>query len=134
MNVPKNKTDSVADLSLRLRRHRPETALAMNLAERASFRSDGPAMNAAEIQISDSTQICIVCQREIVNSQWFCRLPQIHTEFSNGEFPKRLICNPRCALRHFEASRPQPNGYAQDYIAAERSLYMLIGPEKPTFI
>ena len=134
MNVPKNKTDSVADLSLRLRRHQPETAHAMNLAERASFRSDGPAMNAAETQIPDSTQICIVCQREIVDSLWFCRLPQNHTAFSNGEFPKHLICNPHCALRHFGTSRLQPNGYEQDYISAERSFYMLIGPEILTFI
>jgi len=89
---------------------------------------------ATKIQVPDSAQICIVCQREIVDSQWFCRLPEDRVAVSNDETRRHLICTPGCALRHFKTLRPEPNGYEEDSIRAERSLHMLIDGEKPTWL
>jgi len=48
---------------------------------------------------------CILCQAKIVDSQWFCRLPQNGNGDAHAESLSILLCSPRCALRHFETLR-----------------------------
>jgi len=147
MNVPKDKTNSAAALraaAALTESHFGNLAFATSSADGEarviSFRDSGECLQlremnvATKIQVPDSAQICIVCRREILDSQWFCRLPQDRVAVSNGEIRAHLICTPRCALRHFEALRPEPNGYEEDSIRAERSLHMLIDGEKPTWL
>jgi len=152
MNVPKDKTNSAPVLRSsgssnwqsyfgNLARSQFATLSAGTGEARViSFRDTGECLQlremnvATKIQVRDSAQICIVCRREILDSQWFCRLPQDRVAVSNGEIRAHLICTPRCVLRHFEALRPEPNGYEEDSIRAERSLHMLIDGEKPTWL
>jgi hypothetical protein len=58
---------------------------------------------------------CIVCQAEIVDDHWFCRLPKSGNGESNPQNRKILLCSPRCALRHFASLYPPDNGFDSDY-------------------
>ena len=57
---------------------------------------------------------CIVCQAEIVDDHWFCRLRQNGNGNGDSESRIILLCSPRCALRHFAALRPHDNGFDSD--------------------
>jgi hypothetical protein len=54
------------------------------------------------LQGEDATQQkCFVCESEIVDGRWFCRLP--------FEDKRIILCSPRCALSHFESQNPGSN-------------------------
>lgn len=56
--------------------------------------------NLATVPETQMSTTCVVCQKPIVDSQWFCRVPQ-----KNGvaDFQTRriLLCSPGCAQRYF---------------------------------
>jgi hypothetical protein len=59
--------------------------------------------NLATMPDDQMSTTCFVCQKLIVDNQWFCRVPQ-----QNGvpdSEPKRiLLCSPSCAYRYFAFS------------------------------
>ena len=52
---------------------------------------------------AEMSTVCSVCQKSIVDSQWFCRLP-----LKNGaplsQTRRILLCSPTCANRYFAFS------------------------------
>ena len=44
---------------------------------------------------------CFVCQKPIVENQWFCRLPRLENGAKDPQATKILLCSPACAFRHF---------------------------------
>ncbi len=44
---------------------------------------------------------CFVCQRPIVENQWFCRLPRSEDGAKDPQATKILLCSPACAFRYF---------------------------------
>ena len=55
--------------------------------------------------VSDAQMLttCIVCQKPIVDSQWFCRVPQMNGA-PDSETKRILLCSPSCAYRYFAFS------------------------------
>ena len=91
----------------------------MNAMISSNDRNNG---EPAIIGVSDASQrrgegrpSCIVCQAEIVDNHWFCRLPQNRNGEAHAESLAILLCSPRCALRHFAALRPHDNRFDSDY-------------------
>src|SRR5882724_9103174 len=65
---------------------------------------------------------CFVCNKEIVDDQWFCRLPQTSSSPSpNQPDHKILLCSPACALRHFATNRPNGSDLHHDLPNPSRS-------------
>ena len=58
------------------------------------------------VQVSPA---CFVCEKQIVDGQWFCRLPQKADGVAVSRAMKILLCSPACALRYFGGSRPGGN-------------------------
>jgi hypothetical protein len=54
------------------------------------------------ITVSDAqmSTTCVLCQKPIVDSQWFCRLPQKNGA-PDSETNRILLCSPSCAYRYF---------------------------------
>ena len=44
---------------------------------------------------------CFLCQRPIVDNQWFCRLPRSEDGAKEPQATKILLCSPACAFRYF---------------------------------
>lgn len=44
---------------------------------------------------------CFVCQKQIGDGQWFCRLPQKAGGAANQQGTKILLCSTACAFRYF---------------------------------
>jgi hypothetical protein len=71
------------------------------------IRKKLPMKNAQQIPATvpddQMSTTCFVCQKPIVDNDWFCRVPQ-----QNGapdSQPKRiLLCSPSCAFRYFAFS------------------------------
>jgi hypothetical protein len=72
---------------------------------------------------------CLICQAEIVDNHWFCRLPQNGNGNGDSENLTILFCSPRCALCHFATLRPGDNGFASDYEQHEPIVHFLIDGE-----
>ena len=87
-------------------------------------------MTAANLQANarsnadTAQQKCLVCDKEIVDGRWFCRIPR-------EEKPTVVFCCPRCALRYFDTVHPTTNGEGLDRAGYERSLHFLMDGEKP---
>jgi hypothetical protein len=77
---------------------------------------------------------CVVCRAEIVDNQWFCRLPQNGNGDAHAEGVSILLCSPRCALKHFETLRPHDNGFDSDYDQNEHTFHFLVDGEKPAWL
>lgn len=71
----------------------------------------------------ESRETCVFCKAEIVDSQWFCRLP--------GKDGAILLCCPSCALRYFDRSRPEANGSEQQLNSYEHRFHLLVNGEQP---
>jgi hypothetical protein len=69
-------------------------------------------------------QKCFVCDREIVDGPWFCKVP------CEGK-PIVVLCCPWCALRYFNSPHPAAIGEEQDRANYEQSLPFLVDAEKP---
>jgi hypothetical protein len=56
--------------------------------------------NLTTVSDAQASATCIVCQKPIVDSQWFCRVPQKNDapDFQNKRL---LLCSPSCAYRYF---------------------------------
>lgn len=63
----------------------------------AMHKNSAPTLN------TELSPACFVCQKPIVDGQWFCRLPQ-----KDGAVDPRttriLLCSPGCAFRYFAFS------------------------------
>jgi len=67
-------------------------------------------------------QMCFVCQKTIADNDWFCRLPKTTTGADGREIQEIVLCSPACALRHFNDSQPNGNGFEPNYDGFEHSL------------
>lgn len=76
-----------------------------------------PAVDAAQHK-------CAVCDKEIGDGTWFCKIPR-------GKNPAAVLCCPRCALSYFETLHPTTNGEGLDRAGCQRSLHFLMDGEKP---
>ena len=59
--------------------------------------------NLATVPDAQTSTACIVCQKPIVDSQWFCRVPQKHGA-PDSQTKRILLCSPSCAYRYFAFS------------------------------
>jgi len=75
--------------------------------------------------------MCIVCEKEIVDNGWFCRLPQKTEGAAGSQAMGILLCSPVCALRYFRDSQPGGNGFEPNYDGYEYSLHVAKG-QKPS--
>lgn len=53
---------------------------------------------------------CYLCNKNIAENQWFCRLPQKPEGGSMPDAATILLCSPACALRYFASASPSGNG------------------------
>jgi len=74
---------------------------------------------------------CFVCQKSIVDGQWFCRVPQKADGAAAPQEAKILLCSSICALRYFGDSQPGGNGFELNYDGYERSRQVAEG-QKPS--
>jgi hypothetical protein len=106
----------------------------------SSLETNDATVNAnslASFRNGEARPTCIVCRAEILDNQWFCRLSQNGNGNGNGngsgdahgESPAILLCSPRCALRHFGASRPPDNGFDSDFEPYERTFSFFMDGE-----
>jgi hypothetical protein len=61
-----------------------------------TLQPKSPAL--ADAQMSTT---CVVCQKPIVDGQWFCRVPQKNDRVADAQGTKLLLCSPGCAYRYF---------------------------------
>jgi hypothetical protein len=59
--------------------------------------------NLATTLNTEVSLACFVCQKPIVDNQWFCRVPQTNGA-PDSETKKILLCSPSCAFRYFAFS------------------------------
>jgi hypothetical protein len=71
----------------------------------------------------ETRQACAHCRAEIVDSEWFCRLP--------GDKEPTLLCSSSCALRYFDRSHSERNGSDQDWDSHEHRFYFFVNGEQP---
>jgi len=65
--------------------------------------------------------MCFVCQKPIVDSAWFCRLPKKAEGAAASPVAEIFLCSSVCALRHFGDSQPYGNGFEPSYDGFEHS-------------
>lgn len=65
---------------------------------------------------------CFFCKKQIVDSQWFCRLPQKADGTAAPQEMQILLCSSVCALRYFGDPQPSGNGFEPNYDGHEHSL------------
>jgi hypothetical protein len=68
--------------------------------------------NPATVSDAQMSTACFVCQKPIVDSQWFCRVPQKNGA-PDSQTKRILLCSPVCALRYFGDSQPGRNRVAE---------------------
>jgi len=56
--------------------------------------------NLAAVSDDQMSTTCFVCQKPIVDSQWFCRVPQKNGA-PDSQTMRILLCSPSCAFRYF---------------------------------
>ena len=66
-------------------------------------------------------QTCAHCQANIVDGQWFCRLP--------GNEAPILLCCPSCALHYFDQAHVEQNGSDQDWDSYEHRFHFFVKGE-----
>ena len=59
--------------------------------------------NLATTSNTEASLACLVCQKSIVDNQWFCRVPQKNGA-PDSETKRILLCSPSCAFRYFAFS------------------------------
>jgi hypothetical protein len=53
--------------------------------------------------VSQMSTTCVVCQKPIADSEWFCRVPQ-KDDVPGSQTQRILLCSPSCAYRYFAFS------------------------------
>ena len=85
-------------------------------------------MTATNLQVNArpgadaARQKCFVCDKEIADGAWFCKIPR-------EKEPTVLLCCPRCALRYFDTVHPTTNGDELNRPAHERSAHFSVNGE-----
>jgi len=64
---------------------------------------------------------CAHCRAEIVDGQWFCRLP--------ADKELTLLCSSSCALRYFDRLHVERNGLDQDWKSYEHQFHFVVNGE-----
>jgi hypothetical protein len=59
--------------------------------------------NMATVPDDQMSTTCFVCQKPIVDNQWFCRVPQ-QNGVPDSQTKRILLCSPSCAYRYFAFS------------------------------
>jgi hypothetical protein len=85
---------------------------------RKSSPEEAPCVNGK------ARQKCFVCDREIVDGPWFCKIP-------HEKKPIVVLCCPTCALSYFDSLHPAANGDEQDRATCEQSLHFLVDGGTP---
>jgi hypothetical protein len=65
---------------------------------------------------------CVVCRKPIVDSQWFCRLPQKADGGAAPREAKILLCSPFCTLRYFGDPQPGDTGFEPNHDGYQHTL------------
>jgi hypothetical protein len=60
--------------------------------------------NSAPLPNAQGATTCFVCQKPMVESQWFCRLRQNNNRTAISQEAKISLCSPGCAYRYFAFS------------------------------
>jgi hypothetical protein len=77
--------------------------------------------NSATKLNTQASPACFVCHKQIVDSQWFCRLPQESKGAAESQGVEVLLCSPVCALRYLGDSQPGGNSIEPNYDGYEPS-------------
>ena len=80
--------------------------------------------NSATTSNTEVSSTCFVCEKQIVDGQWFCRLPQKADGAAAPQAAQILLCSSVCALRYFEDSQPGGNGFKPNYDGYEHSRHL----------
>jgi hypothetical protein len=87
--------------------------------------------NSATTSNTEASSACFVCKNQIVDGQWFCRLPQKADGAAAPQEAKILLCSSICALRYFGDSQPGGKSFEPNYDGYERSRQVAEG-QKPS--
>ncbi len=74
---------------------------------------------------------CRLCNKDIIDNQWFCRLHTNPEEASPADSAEIDLCSPTCALFYFARSHPNGNGYDKDRDFHEGTFLSLVDGEDP---
>jgi hypothetical protein len=69
-------------------------------------------------------QKCFVCNQEIADGGWFCKIPR-------EEEPIVVLCCPGCAFHYFDTVHPTTNANELARAACERNRYSLVDGVTP---
>jgi len=86
--------------------------------------------NSAEASNTEISSACFLCKKQILDNQWFCRLPQNADGAVAPQAAKILLCSSVCALRYLGDSQPSGNGFEPNYDGYEHSLPVTGGGQK----
>lgn len=89
------------------------------------FKENLPANSGVQARL-----MCFVCEKQIADDGWFCRLPQKTEGAADAQAQKVLLCSPTCALRYLGDSQPSGNGFESSYDGFEHSLPVTGGGQK----
>lgn len=78
----------------------------------------------AQPDLDAARQKCFVCDKEIGDGHWFCRIPR-------KEETAVVLCSPGCALRYFDSLHPITNLEERDRAEFERAAHFLVDGEMP---
>jgi hypothetical protein len=106
-------------------------SLPRNGARPSASRQGRPAIEPQESSPEEAPRVngktrqkCFVCDGEIMDGGWFCKIPR-------EEKPIVVLCCPPCALGYFDSLHPAANGDELDRATCEQSLHFLLDAEKP---
>ena len=77
---------------------------------------------------------CRLCNKDIIDNQWFCRLHIGSDGASPAEPAETDLCSPTCALCYFARSRPNGNGYDEGRDRREGSLLLFADGGGPPWL
>ncbi len=66
----------------------------------SEFKQDPAANSGGQARL-----MCFVCEKEIADNGWFCRLPQKTDGVAVSQAMEILLCSPFCAVRYFGDSQ-----------------------------
>ena len=77
---------------------------------------------------------CRLCNKDIIDNQWFCRLHIGPDGASPAEPAETDLCSPTCALCYFARLHPNGNGYDEDRDRPEGSLLLFADGGGPPWL
>jgi len=78
----------------------------------------------ARTNMDAGPQKCLVCDKEIGDGNWFCRIPR-------EDKPAVVLCCPGCAIRYFDKLHLATNGDVLDRAVGERNMHSFMDGDEP---